>query len=324
MSDNYDDASDSSKEPQETRRTGISVLGLLRYNLIDWLMRRSSASIRKAVLHDVPEHEALLAQEQADREKAKEEISKLTSLVKALKEDDYMRLGRSMFAESNYGIFILGNGGEIILANQNACTYSGVDLEDMIGQKPSEVFEGNSYAKTYCQVFEENAAALISTERVLPPNTFEFDTMSGRAPFDIQAHTSSEGGFIVLRPFKTQGLIERLLQRRPSLVYLSGKVTFDVLLDEHIGTMLNANPKKPFYFDFKDAESVSSRALDSIAKFYHIFQNKKIACVFKDIPEDAAHYLMEQHGIDKVHIRRMRPVEHKSVAYDAAPSTNPG
>jgi len=268
--------------------------------------------------------EGLLVAEKEDRTKAAAQIVELSLTVDSLKADDFMKLGRTIFADSNYGVFILGNDGSIILPNHNACVYAGVNLEDMVGKMPSEVFEGNHFAKTYCQVFEANSSDLLATERAFAPNTFEFETKNGKAPFDIQAHVSGEGGYLVLRPFKTKSLIEKLLQRRPSLVYLKGNVTFDVMLFDHTDTMMNANPKKPFYFDFKETKSISARALDSIAKFYRIFEKNKIACVFDHIPQDAANYLVEQHGIDKVHLRKVRPVVKETVAYDAKPAISPG
>jgi len=283
------------------------------------------AKTRKEIKGEVSsrkEFEALLNAERLTSEELTQRVKRADIHIRTLQNDTRLVLGQHLMDESPCGIIILDENSQVIGANANACRYTHTELKDMSGMRPSEVFADYDFAKRYCELFEGHAVDLARAGKTLPPNTLKIE----KAPFDIMAYATSTGsremggkytgGFIVLNPFKPETVLEKVFKRSPSSIVLEGDVTFDDMMDTYLPVLMNSKTQKPFYIDLEGVNSITTNALDSLGKFYQVFANRKIACVFKNATYDVAQYLIDNHGINSdFHMRDVQFSEKTALAF---------
>ncbi len=271
-------------------------------------LREKHASEVSALNHN-------LAAEQRRAGDAESAKSRLEARVEGLENDSRLRLGDHIIEESSCGVIEFGADNSIIISNRNACSYLGLELEEMIGKTPSEVACHEEFAGRYLAMFEASAEALVRGGKSFAPNTFEI----GGIPFDIMAYASNTGtrrypryggGFVVLSPFKRQSAVRAALGKlwSTSTLHVKGAVNIDNIVPDYAKPLMSMRGDRPIYIDFRKLRSISHTALSILAKCHGALKGKGVTCIFKNAPYDVAQMLLDR-GISPDHLREAKMVD---------------
>ncbi len=197
--------------------------------------------------------------------------------------------------------------------------YFGADVEDIIGRKPSQIIPGERFFNLYTGLVEESSGDMARQGMSFESNTIHI----GDEAFDIMAYPRYSGGemktlqgsIITIVPLRQKGWLDKLRERQRVTIEVEEEVTQEKALDYCLTMMRNGS--RPVYFNFGNNRSISHGALESIAKFYRIYQNQEAICTFSGVPEEVAEILTSLE-VDPRHVKGVRKAPGFAVAREGA------
>ncbi|MBW2978448.1 PAS domain-containing protein [Candidatus Woesearchaeota archaeon] len=243
----------------------------------------------------------------------KERAEALASVEK-LEKDPRKLLGEHMWDESQSGVLFVNPDHVVIEANENALKYLGLELPEVVGNRLNEVIQSNGYFGRYIALFIEYAKEFGEQGQAFSPNTFKV----GDAAFSVRGYSTVSqerkhiGGFVVLTPHVSIGLIEQLSKAFKTTIYARGALTYDQVLNECAFPIMTS--KKSVYIDMSELELIETGSLDTLAKGHLVLAKQGAKCVFKNVPKDIVCYLRDEHGIDTDSIRGIRYSKKATIA----------
>ncbi len=230
------------------------------------------------------------------------------------KEDSYqdeLHIRRKVFHEWKMCTFFVDHKGFIRDVEPKdpslVSTYFGAEIEDVIGRKPSQIIPAERFFNLYTGLVEESSGRMAQEGMQFESNTIHI----GDEAFDIMAYPdysgedmkTVRGSIITIVPLRQKGWLEKLKAKQRLTIDVDEVVTQEKALDYCLTMMRNGS--RPVYFNFENNQSISRSAVESIAKFYRIYQSQEAICTFTAVPKEVAE-LLTSFDVEKQHLKGIR------------------
>ena len=230
------------------------------------------------------------------------------------REDSYqseLRIRRKIFHDWKMCTFFVDTKGFIRDVEPKdpslVSSYFGAEIEDVIGRKPSQIIPAERFFNLYTGLVEESSGQMAKEGLHFESNTIHI----GEEAFDIMAYPdytgedmkTVQGSIITIVPLRQKGWLDKLKTRQRLTIDVDEEVTQEKALDYCLTMMRNGS--RPVYFNFEKNRSITRGALESIAKFYRIYQSQDAICAFTGVPREVAETLFSLE-VQREHIKGIR------------------
>ncbi len=242
------------------------------------------------------------------------------------REDQYcteLRIRRKVFHDWKMCTFFVDTRGIIQDVEPKdpslVSTYFGAEIEDIIGRKPSQIIPAERFFNLYTGLVEESVRDMARQGMTFESNTIHI----GDEAFDIMAYPdyvgddlkTLRGSIITIVPLRQKGWLDKLRERQRVTIDVDEEVSQEKALDYCLTMMRNGS--RPVYFNFDKNRSISRSALESISKFYRIYQNQEAICTFSGLPQEVAEILASL-DVESRHLKSVRNAPDFELAPDSA------